>query len=84
MGVSLCYLRGGSIGAFGWGLLRLLVSDFCIGSERRLRKNQFLPAGRQSATRYAIDDGVLPFATSTTTNPKCATRTCSSSPRDNP
>ena len=32
MGVSLCYLRGGSIGAFGWGLLGLLASDFRMGA----------------------------------------------------
>lgn len=32
VGVSLCYLRGGSIGAFGWGLLRLLASDFRMGA----------------------------------------------------
>ena len=37
MGVSLCYLRGRSIGAFGWGLLRLLDSDFRIG--RSMKKH---------------------------------------------
>lgn len=53
MGVSLCYLRGWPIGAFGWGLLRLLVSDFRIGAREGAMKKQSLTSRRKNGSRYA-------------------------------
>ncbi|SDB15718.1 hypothetical protein SAMN03159382_01440 [Pseudomonas sp. NFACC23-1] len=55
MGVSLCYLRGRSIGAFGWGLLRLLDSDFRTSSADSLHYVDELGLRRHHPINDSVD-----------------------------
>lgn len=80
MGVSLCYLRGRSIGAFGWGLLRLLVSDFRMGSTRTWRGKSVYNPWTRKRHPLSLGDGVLLLVMPATTNPRNETRICWSFP----